>query len=146
MTDFLCRWDRRWHQVGKGRYFHQGAQSSSTGSLEKNTRRKPQIDYKNTVVHYREGCMELFCCIEIKCVYENFGTSWKQDFFHKFTSFKCNQAEPPKLGPIHTHFVHSISNSTVNHFNTDSINALTFCTGCLMAKLILIHPLQNKSE
>ena len=30
------------------------------------------------------------------------------------------------LGSIHSHFVHSISNSTVNHFAIDSINALTY--------------------
>ncbi len=39
------------------------------------------------------------------------------------------------LGPIHSHFVHSISNSTVDHFHIDSINAHIFCTGCLMMKM-----------
>ncbi len=43
------------------------------------------------------------------------------------------------IGSIHSHFVHLISNSTVDHFDIDSINALIFCTGCLMAKLHLIH-------
>ncbi len=35
-------------------------------------------------------------------------------------------------GLIHSHFVHSISNSMVDHFDIDSINALIFCTNCLM--------------
>ncbi len=44
-----------------------------------------------------------------------------------------------QLGPIHSHFVHSISNSTVDHFEIDSINALIFCTGCLMTKMRCIR-------
>ncbi len=34
--------------------------------------------------------------------------------------------EPWLLGSIHSTFVHSISNSTVDHFSIDSINALIF--------------------
>ena len=43
------------------------------------------------------------------------------------------------LGSIHSHCVHSNSNSTVDHFDIDSINALIFCTGYLMTKLHLIR-------
>ncbi len=35
---------------------------------------------------------------------------------------------------IHSHFVHSILRSTVDHFDMHSINVLVFCTGCLIMK------------
>ena len=44
-----------------------------------------------------------------------------------------------QLGSIHSHFVRSISNSTVDHFEIDSINVLIFCTGCLMTKMQCIR-------
>ena len=40
-----------------------------------------------------------------------------------------------QLGSIHTHFVRSISNSSINHIHIDLINALIFCIGCVMTKL-----------
>ncbi len=43
------------------------------------------------------------------------------------------------LGSIHSHFVHSISNSRVDNFDIDSFNLLIFCAGCLMTKFHLIR-------
>ena len=42
-----------------------------------------------------------------------------------------------ELGLIHSHFtIGMISNSTVDHFDIDSISTLLFCTdGCLMTKM-----------
>ena len=60
-----------------------------------------------------------------------------------------------ELGSIHTHFVHSISNSMVDHFDIDSINALMFCTGllfddenvmCSSSNMIIMPHTSNKVQ
>ncbi len=55
--------------------------------------------------------------------------------FHQMGWHKCIIMFMQGRGSIHSHFVHSISNSTVDHFETDSINALIFYTSCLMTKI-----------